>query len=78
MPDKTALIFGELYLSYAELNAAADRVASGLIAQGVCDTLRRPFQDHVFCVNQDNWALPAVETCLLEAAYQAPRVLAGW
>lgn len=49
----------------------------GLIAQGVCDTLRRPFQSHVFFVNQDNWALPAVETCLLEAEYQAPRVLAG-
>ncbi len=49
----------------------------GLIAEGVCERMRQPFQDHVFLVNQDNWALPAVETCLLEAAYQAPRVAAG-
>ena len=49
----------------------------GLIAEGVCDRLRGPFQNHVFFVNQDNWALPAVETCLLEAEYQAPRILAG-
>lgn len=35
MPDKTALEFGEHSLSYAELNALADRVASALIAQGV-------------------------------------------
>lgn len=51
--------------------------APNLIADGVCETLRRPIEGHVFCVNQDNWALPAVETCLLEAGYQAPRVLAG-
>ncbi len=35
MPDKTALVCGEHALSYAELNALADRVASGLITQGV-------------------------------------------
>jgi non-ribosomal peptide synthetase-like protein len=35
MPDKTALIFGIRSLSYAELNEAADKVASGLIALGV-------------------------------------------
>lgn len=34
-PGKTALVFGEFVLSYAELNALADRVASSLIAQGV-------------------------------------------
>ncbi len=35
VPDKTALIFADRSLSYAELNAAADRVASSLLAQGV-------------------------------------------
>ncbi|MEN6587799.1 MAG: Pls/PosA family non-ribosomal peptide synthetase [Sulfuricella sp.] len=35
MPEKTALVFGARALSYDELNAAADRVASALIAQGV-------------------------------------------
>lgn len=35
LPDKTALVFGEHSLSYAELNALADRVASALIGQGV-------------------------------------------
>ncbi|AXS78719.1 Pls/PosA family non-ribosomal peptide synthetase [Dechloromonas sp. HYN0024] len=34
-PDKIALIFAERELSYGELNAAADRVASRLIADGV-------------------------------------------
>ena len=35
VPDKTALIFGERTLSYAQLNAEADKVASGLIGLGV-------------------------------------------
>lgn len=35
MPDQTALAFGEHALSYAELNALADRVASALVGQGV-------------------------------------------
>ena len=39
----------------------------GMIADGVVDQLRRPFKDRVFFVNQDNWALPAFETCLGEA-----------
>jgi len=34
-PDKAALIFGEQSLSFAQLNAAADRVASALLARGV-------------------------------------------
>jgi non-ribosomal peptide synthetase-like protein len=34
-PDKVALIFKERSISYSELNQAADKVASGLIAQGV-------------------------------------------
>lgn len=39
------------------------------IADGVPQELRRPFLDHVYFANQDNWALPAFETCLLEAQY---------
>lgn len=34
-PDKTALIFGERSMSYAELNTAAERVAGCLISLGV-------------------------------------------
>lgn len=47
------------------------------ISRGFPAVFRRPLQDHVFFCNADNWSLPAVETCLLEAAYQAPRVAAG-
>ena len=35
IPEEIALIFDDCELSYAELNAAADRVASRLIADGV-------------------------------------------
>ena len=35
LPEKIALIFGERTLSYGELNSAADRVASCLLARGV-------------------------------------------
>lgn len=51
--------------------------APNFIARGLPHVLRRPMQDHVFFCHQDNWCLPAVETCLLEAAYQAPRVEEG-
>lgn len=46
----------------------------GLIAEGVCERIRAPFRERVFFVNQDNWALPAVETCLLEAEAMRPRI----
>lgn len=48
--------------------------AKGLIADGVTDTVRAPFRDRVFFVEQDNWALPALETCIAEAAEMAGRV----
>lgn len=35
VPNKTALIFGERHVTYAELNEGADRVAHRLIATGV-------------------------------------------
>jgi hypothetical protein len=48
-----------------------------LIADGTCELLRRPLLDRVFFVNQDNWALPAVETALLEAQAMRPLVENG-
>ena len=42
--------------------------AQGLIADGTCEKVRRPtMDDRLFFVQQDNWALPAVENCLLDA-----------
>jgi len=38
-----------------------------LIASGVVNDLRRPFEGKVYFINQDNWALPAVENSLLDA-----------
>ncbi len=46
--------------------------ATGLIADGTVETLRKPFRDRVFFVEQDNWALPAFETSLTEALTWAP------
>ena len=51
--------------------------APGLIADGHCQRMRAPIDGKVFFVHQDNWALPAVETCLLEALEFAPMALAG-
>jgi hypothetical protein len=39
----------------------------GFIASGVADEVRRPMEPGIYFVNQDNWSLPAFETCLLEA-----------
>ncbi len=49
----------------------------GFLAEGTAELVRRPIEDRIYFVNQDNWALPAVETCLLEAEYWAPIVEAG-
>lgn len=48
----------------------------GLIGDGTCERASRPIEDKVFFVNQDNWALPAVETCLLEAQTASERIAA--
>ncbi len=48
-----------------------------MIASGACQRLRAPWQDHIFFVAADNWALPAVETCLLEAEAMRPLIEAG-
>ncbi|MEZ6242342.1 MAG: FAD-dependent oxidoreductase [Phycisphaerales bacterium] len=39
----------------------------GFIATGKPQELLRPFEGRVYFVNQDNWALPAVENCLFDA-----------
>ena len=41
--------------------------APNLIADGHCEEMRRPMDNRVWFVQQDNWALPAVENCLLDA-----------
>jgi monoamine oxidase len=51
--------------------------AAGLLAGGVVESLRRPMQDKVFFVEQDNWAVPAIETALGEALAFAPQIAAG-
>lgn len=47
---------------------------TGLIAGGTVDRLRKPFRGGMFFVQQDNWALPAIETATAEAFHWAPRV----
>jgi hypothetical protein len=49
----------------------------GLIADGTTELLRRPLDDRIFFVNQDNWALPAVENCLLDAEIFVPQLEAS-
>ncbi|MBA4373127.1 MAG: hypothetical protein C0402_09745 [Thermodesulfovibrio sp.] len=40
--------------------------APGLINRGIIDTLRRPFKERVFFVQQDNWMYAAIETSIQE------------
>jgi len=61
-------------LRVARWGHALPVAAPGLIADGTVDVLRRPFGERVFFVEQDNWALPAFETCLTEAIATAPRI----
>ena len=39
----------------------------GYIANGLVETAHRPIGNNLYFVNQDNWALPAVENSLLDA-----------
>lgn len=43
--------------------------AVGLLDRGVVDTLRTPIDGRIYFVEQDNWALPAIETVAAEADY---------
>jgi hypothetical protein len=51
--------------------------APGFIADGHAEQVRKPHQGRVFFAHQDNWALPAIETSLLEAIHFAPQVAAA-
>lgn len=51
--------------------------APALIADGWIEPLRRPIQDTVYFVEQDNWALPAVENSLLEAEKYTAEIAAA-
>lgn len=59
---------------FSRFGHALPLARTGLIASGVCDRLRAPFRDRIFFINQDNWALPAIETCLAETFAFAPQV----
>ncbi len=48
--------------------------APRLIADGTVANLRRPFEGLIYFVNQDNWALPAVENSLLDAKIFSDRI----
>lgn len=46
----------------------------GLIANRTLEKIFKPFRDRVFFVHQDNWALPALETCITEAITWSKKV----
>lgn len=46
----------------------------GAYGGGLPQELRRPLLGKIWFVNQDNWLLPAVETCLSEAMWAAPQI----
>lgn len=48
---------------------------TGLIAAGVPELLTRPIQNRIFFANQDNWALPAFETSVIESTRVARQVI---
>ncbi len=48
--------------------------APNLIADGIIDHLRRPFEGSVYFVNQDNWALPAIENSVLDARIMTDQI----
>ncbi len=47
---------------------------TGLIADGTLEKIRKPFRERVFFVEQDNWALPALDTSVNEALILSPAV----
>ena len=54
---------------------AMPRSAPNFIADGLAQLVQRPIDDRIYFVNQDNWALPAVENCLLDADIYIPQLL---
>lgn len=54
-------------LRLARFGHALPIAAPGLVAGGTCAAARAPVGGRVFFANQDDWALPSVETCLTRA-----------
>lgn len=48
----------------------------GLIAKKIVDKIKKPFGERVYFCEQDNWMLPAIETCLSEALTVSEQMLA--
>jgi len=48
--------------------------SKGFVADGYAERVQAPFRDRVFFVEQDNWALPGIETAVYEAAYWTPKL----
>ncbi|MDP7189718.1 MAG: FAD-dependent oxidoreductase [Phycisphaerales bacterium] len=48
----------------------------GLIGDGYCEQMQHPMDQRVWFVQQDNWALPAVENCLLDAKTYTDQIAA--
>ncbi len=48
----------------------------GFLADGIPQILKNPYRDSVHFVNQDNWALPAVENSILDALEVAESIKA--
>lgn len=61
-------------LRLARYGHALPVAARGKLTDGTVEALRKPFRDRVFFVEQDNWCLPAIETCLEEAHHFQPMI----
>lgn len=48
--------------------------AKGFVADKHAERAHAPFRHRVFFVEQDNWALPGIETSVNEAAYWTPKI----
>jgi hypothetical protein len=56
-----------LEVRFARWGHALPIASIGTLASGIPEELIRPFRQAVYFVNQDNWALPAVENSLFDA-----------
>lgn len=48
--------------------------AVGLLDRGIVDALRTPMDERIYFIEQDNWALPAIETVVAEAVYWSSKI----
>ncbi len=48
----------------------------GFLADGIPDLIRAPYKESMHFVNQDNWALPAIENSLLDA-FEVAKTIRG-